>query len=74
MAAIYVNGESKCFNASICTNRTELDGQTAQHVGRMAVVLNEREPLSSQGRVICGFRRGRTGWLPDLCVPALPAR
>ena len=32
------------------------------------------EPLSPQAAAICGRRRGRTGWLPNLCVPALPAR
>lgn len=51
-----------------------LDRQTAQHVGRMAVVLDAREPLLPRASVDLGRRRGHTGWLPDLCVPALPAR
>jgi hypothetical protein len=48
VADIYVNGKSKYFNASICTKWAKLDGQTAQHVDRMAVVLDVRESLSPQ--------------------------
>jgi len=43
-----VNGESKCFNASICPKLTKLDGQIAQQAGRIRVVPDAGEPLSPQ--------------------------
>ena len=68
------NGGSKCFSAAIYPGSVVIGGQTAQQVGRMAVVPDAGEPFSPQAAAICGRRRGRTGWLPNLCVPALPAR
>jgi hypothetical protein len=38
MAAIYVNSESKFFNALICTKSPVPDGQIAQLAGRVAAV------------------------------------
>jgi hypothetical protein len=70
-AAGYANSGSKCFSAAIRPDSAELDGQTAQRVGRIAVELNAREQLSPQaGRA--GY--GSTGtFLPGQMVWAAAA-
>ena len=76
MAAVtvgHVNSGSTCFSAAIFPDWAELDGQTAQQVGRMAVVLDVREPLSPQA--LRDLRRGRGGAqvpLPVACACRAP--
>jgi hypothetical protein len=41
---INVNGESKCFSASICTDLAELGGQTAQKANMMTVCPSLYDP------------------------------
>ena len=76
MAAVtfgHVNSGSTCFSAAIFPDWAELDGQTAQQVGRMAVVLDVREPLSPQApRDLRARTRGRTGPLPVACTSRAP--
>jgi hypothetical protein len=78
MAAVavgHVNSGSTCFSAAIFPDWAELDGQTAQQVGRMTVVLDVRELLSPQAAAICGRRReGAQARSQSPVRPALPAR
>ena len=48
MTANNVNGESKRFSAAIRPNSGLIDGQIAQHAGRMGAVPDAGEPLSPQ--------------------------
>ncbi len=54
----HVNRERRCFSAAIRPDSAEFGGQTAQQVGRMAVVPDAGEPLSPQAPAICGRGRG----------------
>jgi len=64
-------GERTCFSAAFRADSALVDGQTAQQVGGMVIVLDVREPLSPQAAA--GADAGAHRRLPNLCVPAFPA-
>ena len=64
-------GERTCFSAAFRADSALVDGQTAQQVGGMVIVLDVREPLSPQAAA--GADAGAHRRLPNPRVPAFPA-
>ena len=72
VAAIYVNSESKFFNALISTNSARLDGQTAQQArqdGGRARCAEQLSPHVGNVGTVSPGTSGRYGWLPVTFLP-----